>query len=171
MQGTSLGLSVYILCRVKYSWIAKYQINPAGLNQATWSGILSSAAFRPCWMAWPLDIMVGDYQFRDFGFFNLKYVPRSLIYYFISLCSNVIFLFKLYWKCFSSFTDLSLPFRFSEFYLHRGDPWKSLAVPFISPIQKLQYRYTLCFHWQHRSERRVLPLCLAVLNYNSTYLM
>lgn len=86
-----------------------------------------------------------DYLFGNSGFY-LKYLPCSFIYYFFFVTSYHCIALQAAVKNFFSFTDLSLPFRFSGFYLHRGDPWKSLAVPFISPVQKLQYRYTLCLH-------------------------
>lgn len=62
-----------------------------------------------------------DYLFGNSGFY-LKYLPCSFIYYFFFVMSYHCIALQAAVKNFFSFTDLSLPFRFSGFYLHRGDP-------------------------------------------------
>lgn len=136
-----VGFSVWVSCAVKGSWAAEPHRSPVRLDQPSWSS-LSSAAFGLCWMLWPQGIMdmiicLGILVFVS----SICHVASFVILFVVPYCCIAL---KATVKNFSSFTDLSLPFRFSGFYLHRGDPWKSLAVPFISPIQKLQYRYTLC---------------------------
>lgn len=51
----------------------------------TWPSNLSFAAFGLCRMVCPLDIMIGDYQFRDLEFYLSL---CSLIYYFIYVLTS-----------------------------------------------------------------------------------
>lgn len=91
-------------------------------------------------------------------------------------CSLTYFIHVLASHCFSSCSeDISLPLQICHCHLgflsficsrkiHESHWWCHL-------YHKVQYRYTLCFHQQHRSQKRILLLCLSVLNYDSTYSM